>query len=57
MGPAHLASTFCAGEHVGLKEIDNGIRDVSSALLKPGRLLEREMRIADANGRLKRDNR
>jgi len=50
-------STVCAGEYVGLEEIDNGIWNVFFGALKLGRLLEREMRIEDANGRLKRHNR
>ena len=50
-------STVCAGEYVGLEEIDNGIWNVFFGALRLGRLLEREMRIEDAYGRLKRHNR
>jgi hypothetical protein len=47
-------STTCAGEYVGLDEIDNGVWNVYFGPLKLGRLLERYMRIEDAYGRLKR---
>jgi putative transposase len=47
-------STTCIGEYVGLEEIDDGIWNVFFGPLKLGRLLEREMRIEDAYGRLKR---
>jgi putative transposase len=47
-------STTCAGEYVGLEEIDDGIWNVYFGPLKLGRLLERQMRIEDAYGRLKR---
>ncbi len=47
-------STVCAGEYVGLEEIDNGIWNVYFGALKLGRLLERHMQIEDAYGRLKR---
>jgi transposase InsO family protein len=47
-------STTCIGEYVGLEEIDDGIWNVYFGPLKLGRLLEREMRIEDAYGRLKR---
>ena len=47
-------STTCAGEYVGLEEIDGGIWNVYFGPLKLGRLLERHMRIEDAYGRLKR---
>lgn len=50
-------STVCAGDYVGLEEIDNGIWNVYFGALRLGRLLEREMRIEDAYGRLKRHNR
>jgi transposase InsO family protein len=50
-------STVCAGEYVGLEEIDNGIWNVYFGPLKLGRLLERHMQIEDAYGRLKRHNR
>jgi putative transposase len=38
----------CAGEYVGLEEIDEGVWNVSFGPLKLGRLLERHMRIEDA---------
>jgi putative transposase len=47
-------SITCAGEYVGLEEIDDGIWNVYFGPLKLGRLLERYMRIEDAYGRLKR---
>ncbi len=47
-------SITCAGEYVGLEEIDDGIWNVDCGPLTLGRLLERLMRIADAYGRLKR---
>lgn len=47
-------SIVCAGEYVGLEEIDDGIWNVYFGPLKLGRLLERHMRIEDAYGRLKR---
>jgi len=47
-------STTCIGEYVGLEEIDDGIWNVYFGPLKLGRLLEREMCIEDAFGRLKR---
>jgi putative transposase len=50
-------STVCAGEYVGLEEIDNGIWNVYFGSLKLGRLLERHMQIEDAYGRLKRHDR
>jgi putative transposase len=49
-------STVCAGEYVGLEEIDDGIWNVFLGPLKLGRLLEKQMRIEDALGRLKRIN-
>jgi putative transposase len=49
-------SIVCAGEYVGLEEIDNGIWNVYFGPLKLGRLLEDHMRIEDANGKLKRRN-
>jgi putative transposase len=49
-------SIVCAGEYVGLEEIDNGIWNVYFGPLKLGRLLEEQMRIEDANGKLKRRN-
>ncbi len=50
-------STVCAGEYVGLEEIDNGIWNVYFGSLKLGRLLERHMQIENAYGRLKRHDR
>lgn len=47
-------SITCVGEYVGLEEIDDGIWDVYFGPLKLGRLLERERRIEDQYGRLKR---
>ena len=47
-------SITCAGEYVGLEEIDDGVWNVYFGPLKLGRLLERHMRIEDAYGRLKR---
>jgi putative transposase len=47
-------SICCAGEYVGLEEIDEGVWNVYFGPLKLGRLLERHMRIEDAYGRLKR---
>jgi hypothetical protein len=40
----------CAGEYVGLEEIDNGIWNVYFGRLKLGRLGEEHMRIEDAYG-------
>jgi transposase InsO family protein len=45
-------SITCAGEYVGLEEIDDGVWGVYFGPLKLGRLLEREMRIEDAYGKL-----
>lgn len=53
----HTASggrLLCVGEYVGLEEIDNGIWNVYFGPLKLGRLDERQMRIEDQYGRLKR---
>jgi putative transposase len=47
-------SITCAGEYIGLEEIDDGVWNVYFGPLKLGRLLERHMRIEDAYGRLKR---
>jgi putative transposase len=47
-------STTCIGEYVGLEEIDDGIWNVYFGALKLGRLIERQMRIEDAFGRLYR---
>ena len=45
-------SITCAGEYVGLAEIDDGRWDVYFGPLRLGRLLEREMRIEDCHGKL-----
>jgi putative transposase len=50
-------SHVCMGEYVGLEEIDNGVWNVYFGPVKLGRFLERHMRIEDAYGRLKRQNR
>ncbi len=47
-------SITCAGEYIGLEEIDDGVWSVYFGPLKLGRLLEKHMRIEDAYGRLKR---
>ena len=47
-------STVCVGEYVGLEEIGDGLWDLYFGPLKLGRLHERQMRIEDAYGRLKR---
>lgn len=47
-------SITCAGEYVGLEEIDDGVWNVYFGPPKLGRLLERHMRIEDEYGRLKR---
>lgn len=47
-------STVCAGEHVGLEEVDDGMWDVYFGPLRLGRLLEEYMRIEDALGKLRR---
>ena len=47
-------SITCAGEYVGLEEIDEGVWNVYFGPLKLGRLLENHMRIEDEYGRLKR---
>jgi putative transposase len=47
-------SITCAGDYVGLEEIDDGVWNVYFGPLKLGRLLERHMRIEDAYGRLTR---
>jgi len=47
-------STVCAGEYVGLEEIDDGIWNVYFGPLKLGRLHERHMRIEDEYGSLTR---
>jgi putative transposase len=45
-------SITCAGEYVGLQEIDNGIWNVYFGPLKLGRLIEEHMRIEDVYGKL-----
>jgi len=47
-------SVCCAGEYIGLEEIDDGVWNVYFGPLKLGRFHERHMRIEDANGRLVR---
>ena len=47
-------SITCAGECVGLEEIDDGVWSVYFGPLKFGSLLGRHMRIEDEYGRLKR---
>ena len=47
-------STVCAGEYIGLEEIDNGVWTVYFGPLKLGRFDERLMRIEDQYGSLKR---
>jgi transposase InsO family protein len=49
-----IVSVCCAGEYVGLEEIDDGVWNVYFGPLKLGRLHERHMRIEDANGHLLR---
>jgi putative transposase len=43
-------SICCAGECVGLEEIDNGIWDVYFGPVKLGRLIEEQMHIEDEAG-------
>ena len=45
-------SITCAGQYVGLEEIDNGIWNVYFGPVKLGRLIEEHMRIEDEPGRL-----
>ncbi len=47
-------SIVCAGEYVGLEEIDDGLWNVYFGPLKLGRMHERHMRIEDEYGKLKR---
>ena len=47
-------SITCAGEYVGLEEIDNGIWNVYFGPVKLGRLIEEQMRIEDEFGKLLR---
>ena len=44
----------CAGDYVGLEEIDDGVWNIYFGPLKLGRFLERHRRIEDAYGRLVR---
>ncbi|HST19844.1 MAG TPA: hypothetical protein VLR90_01900 [Blastocatellia bacterium] len=45
-------SQTCAGQWVGLEEIDNGIWNVYFGPVKLGRLIEEQMRIEDEAGKL-----
>jgi transposase InsO family protein len=45
-------STTCAGEYVGLEEIDNGVWRVYFGPVKLGHLIEEQMRIEDESGKL-----
>jgi hypothetical protein len=47
-------SLTCAGEYVGLEEIDAGIWNVYFGPLRLGRLLAQHMRTEEAYGRLTR---
>lgn len=47
-------SIVCAGEYVGLEDIDDGVWNVSFGPLTLGRLLDTHLRIEDTYGRLKR---
>lgn len=47
-------SIACAGEYIGLEEIDCGVWNVYFGTLKLGRMIEKYNRIEDAYGRLKR---
>jgi putative transposase len=47
-------SITCAGEYVGLEEIDNGIWNVYFGPVKLGRLIEERMRIEDEFGKVLR---
>lgn len=49
-------SITCAGQYVGLEEIDNGIWNVYYGPVKLGRLIEEQMRIEDEAGKLWRHN-
>ena len=49
-------SIVCVGEYLGLEEIDDDLWNVYFGPLKLGRLNERDMRIEDEFGRLKRKN-
>jgi transposase InsO family protein len=48
-------SHVCAGEDLGLEEIDNGVWNLYLGPLKLGRLIEQHMRIEDVYGKLKRN--
>lgn len=50
-------SSCCAGEYVGLEEIDDGVWEIYFGPVKLGRLLEEHLKIEDQFGRLKRQNR
>ena len=47
-------SHSCTGENIGLEEIDHGVWTVYFGPLKLGRLLEKDMRIEDTTGNLRR---
>ena len=47
-------STVCAGDYIGMEEIDDGVWNVYFGPLKLGRFLECHPRIEDAYGRLLR---
>ena len=47
-------SYSCTGENIGLEEIDHGVWTVYFGPLKLGRLLEKDMRIEDTTGNLRR---
>jgi putative transposase len=49
----HVSHT-CIGDYLGLEELDEGIWNVYFGPLTRGRLLERHLRIEDADGRLTR---
>ena len=49
-------SVVCIGEYVGFEEIDDGVWNVYFGPLKLGRFDERNLRIEDELGRLKRHN-
>jgi putative transposase len=49
-------STVCAGQYVGLEEIDDSIWNVYFGRLKLGRFIEKQMGMEDALSRLKRVN-
>lgn len=47
-------SIVCAGEYVGLEEIDDRIWNIHFGPFWLGRLIERRMKIEDALGRVRR---